>query len=273
MLENEPDVISEQDDSPESVSQVTIDLEKKPEVKPIVQADQPKPVDTKSQQDFQRLNNTIAYQTRQLEKAMRELADVKTQLAQRPQTVQEKPQNLDEIDEIAQRDWKQGVKRVVLPEIEARVQEILQKRDDAQRELSRKSSLEAELDRSKQKVLGKYPQIEDEGSEESVLYRQVINEDTSILSNIHGPEIAMYRMEERMRQMGKTPPFVKPIVDREVNRLTRAGASSVIGRQVSPNGKISLTKEQKEFCDHYKIPYEQYAKNLKTDEVSGGIEV
>ena len=274
MLDNEPDVINDtSEDSPDSVSQVTIDLEKKPEVK----ADQPKPVEKteapKPQADLIRLNNTIAYQTRQLEKAMRELAEVKTQLAQRPQIVQDNSQTLEEIDEIAQKDWKKGVKKVVEKDIETKIQEILQQRDATQREINKKSSLEAELEKSKQKVLSKYPQIEDEASEESTLYRQVINEDASILSNIHGPEIAMYRMEERMRQMGKTPPSVRPIVDREVNRLTRAGAASVVGRQASPNGKITLTKEQKEFCDHYKIPYEQYAKNLKTEEVSGGVEI
>jgi hypothetical protein len=72
--------------------------------------------------------------------------------------------------------------------------------------------------------------------------------------------------------MGKTPASAKPIVDREVNRLVRAGASSVIGKTASPNGKITLTKEQKEFCDHYKIPYERYAKNLKAEQAIGGVE-
>ena len=57
----------------------------------------------------------------------------------------------------------------------------------------------------------------------------------------------MYRMEEKMRQMGKVPPTVQPVVDKEVNRLIRAGASSVVGHKASPNGKITLTREQKEF--------------------------
>lgn len=271
--EKQPDVEitdSEPIETPDELSQVTVDLdqEKKPDAS---KASEP-PEKPKPSLELSKLNNTIAYQTRKLEQAMRELSEVKQQLASRPQVVQKESQNLDEIDEIAQKDWKMGVKKVVLPEIESKIEEILRKRDEAQAQLTRRNFAEAELDKSKQKVLQKYPQVEDEASEESSLYRQVISEDPSILQNVHGPEIAMYRMEERMQQMGRTPKSVKPIIDREVNRLARAGASSIVGRQMSQNGKITLTKEQKEFCDHYNIPYEQYAKNLKAESF-GGVEV
>ena len=269
MPEQEPDVEiinDEPEEAPDTPSSVTVDLDKKPDQKPDVPKEAPKP-----SQDFSKLNNTIAYQTRQLEKAMRELAEVRSQLNSRPQTVQA-PQNQDEIDEIAQKDWKLGVKKVVEKDIESKVQELFEKREQAKRELELKAASEGDLEKSKQRVIQKYPAIEDSGSEEQSLYLEVINEDQSLLKNIHGPEIAMYRMEEKLRLMGRTPAGVKPIVDREVNRLARAGASSVVGRQASPNGKITLTKEQKEFCDHYSIPYEKYAKNLKADTSRGGVE-
>ena len=269
--EEEPSVEIIEDEpgeTPEAPSQVTIDLDK-PAQK---QADHPKEA-AKPSPELSKLNNTIAYQTRKLEQAMRELAEVRQQLSSRTQPVVEKPQNLDEIDEIAQKDWKQGVKKVVEKDIEAKINESFAKREEAVRESQKRSLAEAELEKSKQKVLQKYPQVEDESTEESQLYRQVINEDPSVLQNIHGPEIAMYRMEERMRQMGRTPQSVKPIVDREVNRLARAGASQVVGRQAQPNGKITLTREQKEFCDHYKIPYDKYAQNLKAQDAIGGVEV
>lgn len=266
--EKEPDVEiinDEPEEAPDTPSSVTVDLDKKPDQKPDVPKEAPKP-----NQDYSKLNNTIAYQTRQLEKAMRELAEVRSQLNSRPQTAQ--PQSQDEIDQIAEKDWKLGVKKVVEKDIEAKVQEILEKRDAAIKEVQQRSASEAELEKSKQRVLQKYPTVEEQGSEEQRIYLQVINEDQSLLRNIHGPEIAMYRMEERLRDMGRTPQSVKPIVDREVNRLARAGASSVVGRQASPNGKITLTKDQKEFCDHYSIPYDQYAKNLKAQDARGGVE-
>ena len=265
--EKQPDVEIINDEPEEQLEpQVVVDLDKKPEVPVQKQEDKPQ------SQEISKLNNTIAYQTRKLDQAMRELNEMKQRFVSAPQPVQDVPDSQDEIDKIAAKDWKLGVKKLVEPDIQRRIEEALTKREQAQNEIKRRASLESELDNSRKKVLEKYPQIEDSGSEESSLYRQVINEDTSILSNIHGPEIAMYRMEERMRQMGKTPPTVKPMIDREVNRLARAGAASVIGKQASTGGKITLTKEQKEFCDHYNIPYEQYAKNLKADNADGGVQ-
>ena len=269
MPDQEPDVEiinDEPEEAPDTPSSVTVDLDKKPDQKPDVPKEAPKP-----SQDFSKLNNTIAYQTRQLEKAMRELAEMRSQLASRPQTVQA-PQSQDEIDQIAEKDWKLGVKKVVEKDIESKVQEILEKRDQAIKEVQLKTASEQELEKSKKRVIDRYPSIEEQGSEEQRIYLNVLNEDQSLLRNVHGPEIAMYRMEERLREMGRTPQSVKPIVDREVSRLARAGASSVVGRQASSDGKITLTKEQKELCDHYSIPYQQYANNLKAGNARGGVE-
>ena len=265
-----PPSVEIQDEELETPDQagIEVDLEKKETPKQEVKAPEQKV-------DISKLHNTIAFQNRKLEQAMRELREVKEQLASR-NTVQKSNVSAepeDEIDREAQRDWKSGVKKLVGPEIEAKVQEAFSKREQAQKELDARASREAVQERSKQLVLQEYPEIEDESSEVSQVYRQVINEDPTVLREPRGPEIAMAAMERRLRQMGRTPRSEKPIVDREVNRLTRARVSSVVGKQASPNGKIMLTKEQKEFCDHYKLPYEQYAKNLKAQEASGGVEV
>lgn len=274
MLPDEKESLVEiENDEPElqqdSVSQVTIDLEKKPEIK---EKELKPAVQSKPSDDITKLHNTIAYQTRKLDQALRELQEVKGHIAtSRQNTTQKESQDLDEVDRIAQTDWKQGVKKVVEPEIEKRVEEILKKREEAQAELTRRNSLTSELNKSKERVISRYPMIEDETSEEASLYRQVINEDSSLLSNVYGPEIAMYRMEERMRQMGKTPAMLKPVIDREVSRLTRAGASSVIGKTTNTSSKPTITREQKEFCDRYNIPYEKYLRNLKAS-ANGGTE-
>ena len=262
-MNNEPseieDEILENQDTP---SDVTVDLGKKPDQKP----DEKPKEEPKLPQDISKLHNTIAYQNRKLEQAMRKLEETQAQIASlREQRVAPVSQDVDEIEEIAKRDWKLGVKKVVEGDIESKVQEILAKRDLAQQELNSKKAKEDDLEKSKKRVIEKYPSIEDPNSEEQRIYLDVINEDDSLLRNVHGPEIAMYRMEERLRGMGRVPKGVQPMVDKEVNRLARAGASSVVGRQASSNGKVTLSKDQKEFCDHYKIPYDQYAKNLKAD--------
>ena len=268
MPDEEPEVeVVDSENEPEVVSQVVPDdLENKPA--PKQEAPKPEVKTPQASPEIARLNNTIAYQTRQLQKAMSEMQALKEQFS-KPQKVSE---NQDEIDEIAQKDWKQGVKKVVEKDIESKVQEILNKREEALAEVQRRNLSEVELDKSKKRVMDRYPEIEQSGSEPNRIYLEVLNEDQSLLRNIHGPEIAMYRMEERLRQMGRTPANVKPIVDREVNRLARAGASNVIGRTASVNGKPTLSKEQKEFCDHHKISYENYLKNLKSQGSREGVE-
>lgn len=255
----------------EPVTEVTVDLEKatEPEKEPVKSEPTPKP-----DQEVVKLRNTIAYQTRKLEQAMREMAEVKNKLNEKPKVTQQEPE--DEIDREAQLDWKRGVKMLVEKEfnIEEKVNEIIAKRDQARHELERKSMLDSELEKSKTLVLSKYPTIEDESTSEATFYRQVLNEDPSLLSNVHGPEIAMYRMEEKLRLSGITPSNVKPIVDKEVNRLVRAGASNVVGRLAPTNGKLKLTKEQEIFCDRYNVNYDEYRRNLKSQETGrgGGVE-
>ena len=267
--EQDVEVIGDEiEEKPDAPSDVVVDLNKKEELK----KEEPKSEPSRPQIDLSKLHNTIAFQTRKLDQAMREIQDLKNSFKSSNLPKAEKEEVLDEIDRIAQQDWKAGVKKLVEKDIETRVDATLKKRDDEAKANQTIVSREEDLAKSKQRVVSRYPEIEQIGSEENRLYIEVINEDTSLLSNTHGPEIAMYRMEEKMRQMGRVPASVKPAVDKEVNRLVRAGASSVVGRRASPDGKITLTREQKEFCDHYKIPYEQYARNLKADEARGGVE-
>jgi hypothetical protein len=271
--ENKPDVEVVNDpepESPDTPSDVTVDLNTKPSQKP-----DDKPKEDKPSLDFSKLNNTIAYQTRKLEQALRELNEVKSTLSRPKEVVKDinDPDYDEEAERIAQTNWQKGVKKVVEKDIETKVEELLRKREEARAEEARKVATTAELEKSKSRVIERYPAILEAGSDEERMYREVINEDTSLLQNVHGPEIAMYRMEEKMRAQGRIPASSKPIVDREASRLARAGASNVTGRQASNPGKITLTREQKEFCDHYKIPYDQYAKNLKADAGLGGVEV
>lgn len=275
--DNEPDVVvdhgSETEDTgvDETPSQVTIDLDQKKDS--TAKAESTTQETPKKSDDYSKLNNTIAYQTRKMDQALREINELKARLAEKPkQAVHQEPEEQDEIDREAQRDWKRGVKMVVKPEIQAEINAEFQRREAIENEKKRIASLEGELEKSKQRVLDKYPELDDDNSQVSSIYRQVVNEDNTLLSNVHGPEIAMYRAEERMRQMGITPASAKPFVDKEVSRLARAGASNIAGKNLSSGGKITLSKDQKEFCDHYNIPYEQYAKNLRAQKVGGGVE-
>ena len=118
-------------------------------------------------------------------------------------------------------------------------------------------------------VLQKYPEVEEQGSEIQRMYLQAVNEDSSLLSNPRGPWIAMKRMEEIMEEQGVMPRSLKPMIDKEAQRLARVGASTVVGKTSAPNGKLTITREQKNFCDTYGIPYDRYLNNLKAS-ANGG---
>ena len=134
-------------------------------------------------------------------------------------------------------------------------------------ETVRKQSQELELEKSRQKVRDRYPTVEDESSEEAHLMLEVINEDQSLRSNIHGPEIAMYRMEEKMRQRGIQPPYVKESVDKEIARQTRVKSASTLPSRSSnvDSGRLILTQDEKELCDRMKVPYARYAEMKKIE--------
>ncbi len=261
------EVIDDEPEDKDTPSDVTVDLDKKVEPTKV----EPKPEPQRPQVDLSKLHNTIAFQTRKFEQAMKEIGELKTQL-QKANTPKEVSEIKDEIDEIAQRDWKAGVKKVVETQITEAVTAALKKRDDEVSARTKREGVESLVENSKKQVLDRYPEVEVEGSDYNRFYIQAINEEPDILSNPRGPYIAMKRMEELMQDVGITPRATQKIVDKEANRLIRAGASSIVGRRPSSNGKITLTREQKEFCEHYKIPFDQYAKNLKADEARGGVE-
>mgnify|MGYP001613299178 CR=1 FL=1 len=260
---------------PESVDQVVVEDEPKaPEVKEKEPKPEPKP--ELPTEDVSKLRNVVAYQTRSLEKAMRELRETQTQLQalrQQPNVQPVNGQELDEADRIAQQDWKKGVLHVVEKRLQAVVDEAFVKRQQAEAEIQRQGFLESELDKSRKRVTEKYPEVNTEGTEENKLFLEVLNEDPTLLSNTKGPEITMYRMEEKMVERGVTPRTVRPTVDREAARLARAGASNVIGRtRLTSGGEVQLTPEQKAFIKQYNIDEKSYRKHLQAENASGGVE-
>ena len=187
-----------------------------------------------------------------------------------PPPVQENGKELDEADRIAQQDWKKGVLHVGEKRLEEAVNNAFQRQQQAQLEIQKRSFLEGELNKSRERVTVKYPEINTEGTEENKLFLETINEDPTLLSNTHGPELAMRRMEDKMLERGMTPRAVQPMVNREASRLARAGASNVIGRTALTKGDSPLTPEQKAFIKQYNLDEKIYRKHLRSD--LGGVE-
>jgi len=75
-----------------------------------------------------------------------------------------------------------------------------------------------------QHIDGKYPGIDDSSTPEGQAYVQAINENPALLKNVYGPELAMYKMEEKLRT---TSPVDPDAVDLEVQRRMRTNANAV----------------------------------------------
>lgn len=182
----------------------------------------------------------------------------------------------DPIEAAAQKDWKLGVGMVLEQE--------LSKRDQKEKEATEQRAREAKLDRSRQRVLQRYPTIADDDSEEAKLYLQSMNEmaqeDPAIYKNEYGPVLVMNRMEEKLQAMGKVPaafrPQVEQEVDHEVARRQRIGASSLpAGRQSGSENIVVLSAEDMQICKENAIPVEVYArmKNMSAQQRREGVPV
>lgn len=210
-----------------------------------------------------KLTNKIGFLERKLEKEARAHAE----LAQSLQNLKFVPQgqkdeesidpSLDpEIHRIMESNYQKG--------IELLVEKKLREKEAVQLEQQKRQFQELELTKSKQKVLERYPNIEDESTDEAKLLIEVLNEDRGLSLNVHGPEIAMYRMEEKMRQRGMQPPYVKEVLNQEQQRQRRVSTvSTPAGKPSGESGRIILTADQKEICDRMKIPYSRYHEMLK----------
>lgn len=255
--ENEPEI------------EVTPDPVKEDPQIEISQADQPK-----QDSEFTKYRNRMEYQFRQYEKTTRELSEATRRMnefmakqATQREEVEQEPE--DEIDRIAQKDWKKGVSLVM--------ENVLKEREARQLAAAEQTRKQQQLEESKRKVLEQFPQLNDEHSDEARTYLEVLNEDQSLLTDPRGPEIAMYRMKERFQREGRILPHEKPIIEREVMRQTRTQATSVpVGRAAqNEQTKIVVTQSEKELCEANGIPLDKYVqmRNMDSQKFKEGVSV
>ena len=170
-----------------------------------------------------------------------------------------------EVEQVAQTNWQKAIDMRAERIAEKKANEIIEARVKKQQDEQVQSYKSQLVERSKSFVLSQYPQLADESSDEAKVFNQVWNENQSLWQNPEGFRLAMYEMEERMRSTGRTPNRVKQEVDKEVRRQLRSNASAVVGNRSQSNGKVTLTNEQKIFCDANNIKYEDYARNVRAE--------
>lgn len=188
---------------------------------------------------------------------------------QTPPPIQQTPKpEPTEWDQKLQKDWKGTVEELA----EARLEAKLKEREEKARIESEKQRTMQLLEDNKRKVLERHQELNDETSQKANIYRDVLTKHPEYLANPFGPVLAMRDMEDELKSMGIIDEPTKSVVQKEVARQVRTNGA-VIPKGTSTNTKsITLTKEQKEFCDANGIAYEAYVKNIKRQS-NGGFEV
>jgi hypothetical protein len=232
-----------------------------------------KPSQETHDSELTKMQRRMEYQTRQVEKLTRQVQDL-TQNVSATRSVQtQKPASqiieTDDLDQIAEKDWKKAVD--ILAEKRAKV--MLEEYEQKKQAESEKKKVEDELGKSKARVMDRYPQLEDENSDEAQTYVQIINENPMLLSNPYGPELAMYKMEERIKTKPKQQG--SDDIEKEIQRRSRVDSVYVPPGQRPSGTRIVLTKAEQQFCDSHNLPYDQFAKMKTFDpaRLKEGVEV
>ena len=260
---------------PEELREVVVDED----LKPAVTVDLNKPAETKppeqksGETDSQYLNrikqfeNQMNASRRVTEGLKRDMEEIKRLVSQRNAPEPQPVATQDELDRMVEAgQWKQAVEKLA----EKKAMEIMEKQNSQRtmtESLARRNEI---LEKSKKAVLERYPELDPEAgdpeSEVAKAYVQVWNENPDLWQNERGVLVAMTLMEQRLKSS-------KPSVPEDSSRRVRASAvSTPPSRTGVKSGIIQLTKEQKQFCDENRIPYDRYARSLQGIETNGSVE-
>jgi len=236
-----------------------------------IQAKEPEKVEPKyvTAEEFQKTQKAINYQSTVLRKLEDTLKNLNAPRATVPNP--ELNGKEDELDTLVQTDWKAAVKRLARDE----AAELRKSEREAERVQSEQERTLKLLEDNKRKVIERHKELMDETSDKSQIFQEIISEHPEYLSNPFGPVLTMNEMENRLRADGKfVEPVVKETIDKEVARRARTGATSVTPSSGGGSSKsVTLTRDEREFCDSQGIKYEQYASmKSRTNQKAEGVE-
>lgn len=254
--------IKETDDGGVEVSlkEETAQVEEKEEEKTEVQE-----VKEKKEDSFR---NKVYAQDRIIKNLQQEIEALKL----RPSAETKEPEaDLDELDKLAQKDWKAAVAKIA----EEKTKAILKDEKKQLDEFRNREEVSQLMEKSSQAALSQHPELEDSSSEKSQIFQNILNNNPRWRSSPDGPLLTMYEMEKELRKRGyDVDGTITEKVESEKERVIKASASALPASRATIGGnKIVLTREQKEFCDQNGVNYEDYARTLKKSGDKGGIEI
>lgn len=243
----------------DSQKEVVVQEEKKKIPKPEKKEDEPK-------------KQEIFYALRNLPKLEREIENLRIQISSLAPSEEKKEisDELDEIDVLAQKDWKSAVNKLA----EMKFSQLKEEEKRQIGEEQQRLNISQKLERNAKAVLEKHPDLNDQTSEKSQIWHSILDNNPDWRTSPDGPLLVMYEMENELRKRGYDLDGVESKVEKEVMRVARASSSSLpSSKSLSGTNKIVLTKEQRDFCDTNGISYENYARTLKTGDTRQGVEI
>lgn len=203
-----------------------------------------------------------------VQKSIEELKDMMSRNADR-NISHEQEAELDELDKLAQKDWKSAVGKIA----EARAKEIITNERKAIENASQQEIEARLMEDNSQAVLSKHAELGDPTSEKAQIFQDILNSNPRWRNLPDGPLLTMYKMEDELRKRGYAiDSAVK--ANAETERMSRVTATSLpTSRATSASNKIVLTRDQREFCDTNGISYEDYARTLKKSGDREGIAI
>lgn len=204
-----------------------------------------------------KLSARFNYELRQSQKQIRELNEKIASLSQGKPTKVENSDGQDEIEQIAQTDWKRAVSMLAEKQTKEAIKAYQEQQARETQERTFKDSIVSLDQRSKEKVLKEFPDLVDEDSETTKKYMGVWNreilEDPTFLNNPRKYEIVAAQIRGETKSSNP-----------EVERLKRVAAGSVnSNRSVQSSNRIILTQDEIDLCDKSGIPYATYERNKK----------
>ena len=206
-----------------------------------------------------------------VQRSIEELKNIMLQNAPSSTVTQEQGEKLDELDKLAQTDWKAAVGKIA----EARTRAVLDSEKVQINQEKQQVEVAQLMEKNSQFVVSRHSELEDATSEKAQIFQEVLNNNPRWRTSPDGPLLTMYEMESELRKRGyDVDGNIKTKVEAETERVIRATGSALPASRTTTSGnKIVLTREQREFCDQNGIKYEDYARTLKKSGEKEGIAI
>ena len=249
-IEEDDDLLLDDDDD------IEVDLEEESE---------------KAEREERERNKAFASMRVENKQLREELEQVKAQIQSVAQPKKEEhvihdgiPRTDEEWDALADKDWKKAVDL----RSNMNAQQVLAANKEA-------AKSQEQLEKAKLKVLERHPELNDNNSEKSKIFLDILNKNPDYINHPKGPIYAMRDMEDHMETVlgykrGDIVSAERSGAKRESERQHRIVLNKG-GGKTPPGNKntVTLTKEEAEFCKLQGLDPKEFAKNKKKLNKSG----